>query len=410
VTNNASAPETAGELRAGVVGLGMIGAAVATNLAAAGFSPTVFDVREDAYTQVPGVESQAKTPLEVAEASDVVLIAVVNAEQARDVLIGENGLLTGEVRGLTIVLLSTVSVPAVKELAALCAEHDATLLDAGVTQAGGNKLVVMLGGPPEAADAIEPVLRTFTRAIVHCGPLGAGMVAKLARNAMTYGHWAVVREAVSLAVAGGVEPARLLEVMKAASDGGPTPDLQLRLQVEQGGLSPEVVAHTTALSQKDLAAAQEFAGANNLETPIIDAVRPRMKDTIAGNYGTPLPDDRWDRGLAMIQRVYGDQLPDFVRDDAVPFVTDTVENLFGTVWARGNLSMRDRRLLALGATTMLGRQDLLETQLRGALGNGEFTLAQLREMEYFLNYYTSVENGSAVIAVIEKLVAEGAVS
>nr|WP_205864929.1 carboxymuconolactone decarboxylase family protein [Planctomonas sp. JC2975] len=99
-------------------------------------------------------------------------------------------------------------------------------------------------------------------------------------------------------------------------------------------------------------------------------------------------------------------MPTIERDPAVPAVVDTIEHLFGEVWSRGHLTTRDRRLIALGATTMLGRQDLLETQLRGALTNGELTPAQLREIEYFINYYASVENGTAILYVVEKLIAE----
>lgn len=399
-------------LRAGVIGLGMIGGSVASNLAAAGIPTTVFDVRADAIDRIAGIDEQAPSPAEVGAASDVVLLAVVNADQARDVLGGPDGVLSTARRGSVVVLLSTVSLPAVRELSALCAEAGVDFLDAGVTQAGGGKLVVMLGGDQSVVETARPVLEAFTRAIVHCGDLGTGMVTKLARNAITYGNWAVVREAVSLAVRGGVDPERILEVMDAAAQSGSTPGSLLKQQIEAGkaggAIPTEQVAYADGLAQKDLGAAQEFAGDEGIETPIIDVVRPRMRSVYAGDFTDDLPEDRWDRGIEMMHRVYGDQQPVIPRGAPLPAAVETVEHLFGEVWARGNLTMRDRRLLALGATAMLGRQDLLENQLRGAIGNGEFTTAQLREMEYFLNSYTGVQNGAAFLTVVEKLIAQAA--
>ena len=55
---------------------------------------------------------------------------------------------------------------------------------------------------------------------------------------------------------------------------------------------------------------------------------------------------------------------------------------------------------------MLGRQDLLETQLRGAITNGELTAAQLRELAYQLHPYAGWGNGTNLLFVTEKLVAE----
>lgn len=402
-------PEQEGaRLRAGVIGLGMIGGGVAANLAAAGVPVAAYDVRPDAADGLEGVGPLAESPAAVARASDVVVVAVVDARQAREVLTGADGVLAGAAAGTVVLLVSTVAVPVVHELAARCAERGVRFLDAGVTQAGGGKLVVMLGGDEAVAERVRPVLETFTRGIVFCGGQGAGMVTKLARNMITYGTWAVVREAVALAVAGGVGPEKVLAVMDAATEGGTSAASLLRGQAGAETIPAEQVAYADALAQKDLAAAQEFAGDAGVQTPIADVVRPRMRQVFGGEFDERLPDDAWERGLEMMRRVYGPQLPDIPRDSGMPAATDTVENLFGRVWARGNLSLRDRRLLALGATTMLGRQDLLETQLRGAMGNGELTTAQLRELEYFLTYYAGVQNGIALLTVVEKLIAEKA--
>ncbi|MGO4760840.1 NAD(P)-binding domain-containing protein, partial [Streptomyces sp. 2MCAF27] len=81
-------------LRAGVVGLGMIGGGVAVSLARRGRVPAVCDIRPDAATRLAGVPEVLGSPAEVARDSDVVMVAVVDAEQAREVIGGEKGLLS----------------------------------------------------------------------------------------------------------------------------------------------------------------------------------------------------------------------------------------------------------------------------------------------------------------------------
>ncbi len=278
------------DLRAGVVGLGMIGGGVAVSLARSGRpAAAVFDVRPQAADGLEGVPACAASPADVAAACDVVLVAVVDADQAREVLTGDDGLLVASHAGQTVVLLSTVGLSAVRELAALCAERAVVLLDAGVTngpEAATNGLVTMVGGPQEAVAEAMPVLEAFSKAVVHCGPLGAGMTTKLARNAITYSTWAAVREATSLAAAGGVRPATLLHVLEKA-DATVSPLLHLQLKAADYTIAEDQQAWASGLADKDLAAAQELAGELGLALPIVDQVRPRMPEVYAGRLDGP---------------------------------------------------------------------------------------------------------------------------
>ncbi len=161
--------------RPGIIGLGLIGGGIAVSLMRSGQTPVVFDVREDASSALKGVPAQLNSPVEVARASDVVLIAVVTAQQVEDVLIGENGLLSEPIPGLLVVLLSTVSLDAVRHLAKLCDDRGAVLMDAGVSggaTAYDNGLTVMIGGSDEDVKRAMPVLDGFAKAVIHCGPLG----------------------------------------------------------------------------------------------------------------------------------------------------------------------------------------------------------------------------------------------
>ena len=399
-------------LRAGVVGLGMIGGGVAVSLANSGHPATaVYDVRPEAADGLEGVPAPVGSPAAVAKASDVVLVAVNTARQAHEVLTGDDGLLSGAEPGAIVVLLSTVTLETVRALSDLCDECEVTLLDAGVTGgtvAAKNGLVTMVGGPDDAVQRALPVLEAFSKNVVHCGPLGAGMATKLARNAITYAMWAAVREATSLAASAGVDPAKLLEVMQTADD-SVKPTLHLELLVADYKIGEEQADWAVGLADKDLDAAQALAAEVGIEVPITDMVRPRMAKVYGGDLDEPMPEDNRLRGRAMMDRTYGPGFNEFVSDeqaDAVPSVGGTIDFLFPQVWARPHLTLRDRRLLVLGVTTMLGRQDLLETQLRGAVTNGELTAAQLRELAYQLHPYAGWGNGTNLLFVTEKLVAE----
>ena len=133
-----------------------------------------------------------------------------------------------------------------------------------------------------------PVLEAYSKLVVHCGPLGAGMATKLARNAITYAQWAAVREATSLASAAGVDPARLLEVLRAGDD-STKPSLHLELLVADYRIGADQAEWAVALADKDLEAAQHLAAEVRVGSPIVDAVRPRMRAVYAGELEEPLP-------------------------------------------------------------------------------------------------------------------------
>ncbi|KMS53072.1 carboxymuconolactone decarboxylase family protein [Sphingobium cupriresistens] len=111
---------------------------------------------------------------------------------------------------------------------------------------------------------------------------------------------------------------------------------------------------------------------------------------------------QWQKGLEVFDKVYGPgtsamTLP--FRDSA--FNQEIVGNQFANLWASDILSMREKRLLVLGATAMLGRADLVEIQMNGALINGEFTDEELDFMPLFILFYAGAGNTTTVFRGIE---------
>lgn len=113
-------------------------------------------------------------------------------------------------------------------------------------------------------------------------------------------------------------------------------------------------------------------------------------------------DDQHRKGLEKMNEVYGWEMPDLPGD----FFAMTVEHLFGTVWTRTGLGMRDRRLMLLAALAAQGHEDLLEIQVNAALHNEELTPDELREVVLFVTHYVGWPLGSKLNNVVERVLAK----
>ena len=83
-----------------------------------------------------------------------------------------------------------------------------------------------------------------------------------------------------------------------------------------------------------------------------------------------------------------------------------IEQLFGEVWTRPQLSQRDRRLLIMGVIAALGERDTFGIQVRSALKNGELTPEQARETLIQLTQYVGYPRAAGLLAVVEKAIQE----
>ncbi len=211
---------------AGVIGLGEIGGGIAGNLMKAGVRLAVCDVREEATAPYRGEAHVAASPRELAGRCDVVIVAVLNDAQVRAVLEGDDGVFAGaDARTgaeTTVVVVSTISTPTVTDLRAAGAAHGVTVVDCGVsggTQgAADGQLVCMVGGTEDEVDRVRPLLDVFSRLVLHMGPPGTGLSAKLARNVVQYGSWLAAQEAQELAEAAGVDLLKLGEAIRASDE------------------------------------------------------------------------------------------------------------------------------------------------------------------------------------------------
>jgi 4-carboxymuconolactone decarboxylase len=106
------------------------------------------------------------------------------------------------------------------------------------------------------------------------------------------------------------------------------------------------------------------------------------------------------KGLAKMNEVYGWEMPNVEGDE---FFALTADHLFGTIWTRPGLSMRDKRIMTLTVVTALGIQDLAEIQANAALHNEELTVSELKEMALFLTHYLGFPLGSKLDGAVTKV-------
>ncbi|MBH0775329.1 carboxymuconolactone decarboxylase family protein [Nocardia bovistercoris] len=108
------------------------------------------------------------------------------------------------------------------------------------------------------------------------------------------------------------------------------------------------------------------------------------------------------RGLRKMSEVYGWEFQDGPGDHFAM----TADHLFADVWSRPALTVRERRLLLLGALTAQGLFDVAEIQIGAALGNEEFDEEQLREIALFLCHYAGWPAGTQLDRVVGSVVAQ----
>jgi 2-hydroxy-3-oxopropionate reductase len=204
--------------RVGFIGLGIMGRPMALNVLKAGFPLTVSS-RSPAPVEelVAAGARRASDPAEVAAASDVVILMVPATGDVEAVLGGPTGLEAGAREGHIVIVMGTHEPAAVPIWADRLGKAGAELLDAPVS--GGEigavegTLSIMVGGPADALQRVEPILAAMGSRIVHIGGHGAGMVAKACNQLVVASEIEAVAEALTLARAAGADPAKVRDAL-----------------------------------------------------------------------------------------------------------------------------------------------------------------------------------------------------
>ncbi|PXX97631.1 3-hydroxyisobutyrate dehydrogenase [Halomonas sp. LBP4] len=209
------------------IGLGNMGAPMATNLIKAGHQVRVFDLVESA---IQALEAEGATRAESAAAAtrgaEVVISMLPAGAHVRGLYLGrdgEGGLLDALDHKPLIIEASTISPEDARLVGTAAAERGLTYLDApvsgGVGGAKAGTLTFIVGGSEEGYAQAKPVLEGMGKNIFHAGEIGAGQVAKICNNMLLGILMSGTAEALALGVKNGMDPAVLSEIMKQSSGG-----------------------------------------------------------------------------------------------------------------------------------------------------------------------------------------------
>ena len=253
--------DTRGKSKAvGVVGLGIMGSAMAANLAKAGFAVYGFDVVKK---RVPGVKPTAVR--DIGHSAPVVITSLPSAEALHDT--------AKKLEGAGVVVeTSTLPIEEKEKARKICELNGVTLLDCPLSgtgaQARNKDLVVYASGDKKAFEKTIPVLKAFSRAHYYLGEFGNGSKMKFVANLLVAIHNVSAAEAFALGMKAGLPAKTIYDVQ--ANSAGASRMFQVRGPMMVAGRYDDVTM-SNALWQKDMKIIGEFAARLGVATPLFNA-------------------------------------------------------------------------------------------------------------------------------------------
>jgi L-threonate 2-dehydrogenase len=207
----------------GLVGLGLLGHAVASRLLAAGWDVIGHDVLSERVAELDRLGGRGVGTLSGVAVADVVCVVLPSLASVEDVILGAEGLLACGRPGQTIVQMSTISPALTRRLAdevGAAARHflDCPISGTSAMVAQGNG-VVFVGGERDAFVRWQPMLDAVLPRPVYVGEAGQAMVLKLVANLLVALHSAAAAEALTMARRAGLDLGLVLEVLTTGAAG-----------------------------------------------------------------------------------------------------------------------------------------------------------------------------------------------
>ncbi|MGH9168198.1 MAG: NAD(P)-dependent oxidoreductase [Acidimicrobiia bacterium] len=257
----------------GVIGLGIMGSAMSTNLLESGFGIIGYDIdpgKVEALVQKGG--RPASSAGEVARAAEVVITSLPGDEALLEVATGPEGLAATGREGLVVVESSTLALATKERARRELAAAGIVLLDCPISgtgaQAARRDISVYASGDPEAVRRARPVLDAIARSTHYVGDFGTGLKLKLIANLLVAIHNVSTAEALVLGLKAGIDPQTVLEVI---GDGAGTSRM---LEVRGPLMADQRYEEPTArvrMFKKDIQLISAFAAELDCPTPLFSA-------------------------------------------------------------------------------------------------------------------------------------------
>jgi 2-hydroxy-3-oxopropionate reductase len=251
------------------IGLGTMGAAMAANIARAGFR-LVVQSRTPARAEplLAAGAAWAETAAAAAKGVRALCLCVPDAPDVEAVLFGERGAASGLAPGSVVIDFSTIAPAPAAAFAARLAAAGVAMLDSPVS--GGPKgaaegtLTCMVGGERDAFAAASALFAAVGRTITHLGPAGSGQVCKAANQLIICAAMQAAAEGLALGAKAGLD----VEAMRQALLGGSARSAVLEnhaVRMLNESFAP--AAFRAGLMRKDIRIALEAVQAHGVFAP-----------------------------------------------------------------------------------------------------------------------------------------------
>jgi 3-hydroxyisobutyrate dehydrogenase/putative dehydrogenase len=210
---------------AGVIGIGDMGSGLAKNLIKNGFQVTGRDLKPERMAAFEAMGGwPAASSAEVGEASDAVFVMVMNGEEAKDVILGDAGLVSYMPTGGAVILSATLKPVEAEEIGRAMEGSGIHLIDTpvsgGFPGAQGGTLTMMAAAPDNILDEFAPVMEAVSSSIHRVGTApGQGQTVKACLQSLIGAQFAATFEAAALAAKAGVPGQVILDVFSTSSAG-----------------------------------------------------------------------------------------------------------------------------------------------------------------------------------------------
>ncbi len=292
-------------MQAGVIGLGIMGGAIAERLLAAGHTVFVYNrTRDKAQLLLEQGARWAESPAEVARHSEVVISIVTDPKAVEQITFGENGVLGALSAESVHCDMSTVSVEWTRTMAEAYRQAGKRFVQAPVL--GGRKqilegtLLVFGGGSEEDVSRCEPAWRTFSDKIWHFPTAEQATLTKLACN-MLIAHMMVgLGQSLLFAAKGGVSPHTLLDILLKSNLSAPMYATKGQALLERNFRANFFVRHLL----KDLTLAEEAARETSTILPLNAVTRELFVAAMQAGYA----DEDYSAVVKVLEQLAGIQL------------------------------------------------------------------------------------------------------
>ncbi len=272
--------------RLGFIGIGIMGEAMTRRLLERGYAVAVWNREPERLDLVvPHGAIAAASPAAVAQASDIVLICVLNTEAVAQCVFGPEGVAAARGDRL-LVDLSTADPAATREMAVrLKRDSGMGWIDAPVSggpdAARAGTMTVMAGGAEADIARVRPLMADMAGNFTHMGPPGAGQTTKMINQAIVGTGFVVMAEALAIAEAAGIDAARLPDCL---AGGFADSNLLRRIYPQMQARAFEPPKSYARQLLKDMKALKDFAHGLGLTLPAAETAAAQYAAHVeAGN-------------------------------------------------------------------------------------------------------------------------------